>query len=66
MPDLSPNNAKNSAFNYWRAKAEKISKEVNYYISISTLLEEISYEYQKENQFDLGDFIIENKLSERS
>lgn len=65
MPDLSPINAKNSAFNYWKTKAEKISKEVNCTISISTLLEEIGTDSQKENQYDLGDFIIENILSER-
>ncbi|WP_322970698.1 DUF6371 domain-containing protein [Faecalibacter sp. LW9] len=60
MPDLSPINTKNSAFNYWKNKAEKIAKEVNCSISISTLLEDLGSVSQKENQYDLGDFIIEN------
>lgn len=63
MPDLSPTNAKNSAFNYWKNKAQIISKEVNCSISISSLLEENSTDYQKEQQYDLGDFIIENLMN---
>lgn len=63
MPDLSPTDSKNSAFDYWKTKAEKISKEVNCTISISILLEEIGTDSQKENQYDLGDFIIENLKS---
>lgn len=63
MPDLSPINAKNSAFNYWKNKAERIAKEVSCSISISTLLEEYSSDFQKENQYDLGDFIIEKLIN---
>lgn len=59
MPDLSPINAKKSAFDYWKNKAVRIAKEVNCSISISTLLEDLGSDSQKENQFDLGDFIIE-------
>lgn len=66
MPDLSPINAKNSAFDYWKNKAKKIAKELNCIISISTLIEENSTDFQKEKQYDLGDFIIENISTERS
>lgn len=66
MPDLSPIDAKNTAFEYWKNKAEKIAKELNCSISISTLLEDNSTDNQKENQFDIGDFIVENLMNSKS
>ena len=60
MPDLSPIDSKNSAFEYWRTKSEKFSNELNCSISISNLLEENATIQQRNLQFDLGDFIIEN------
>ena len=60
MPDLSPINSENSAFDYWKNKVDKISSELNCSISISNLLEEISSEFEKNQQLDLGDFILEN------
>jgi len=60
MPDLSPTDSKNLAFDYWKTKSEKFSNELNCSISISNLLEEIATIQQKNLQFDLGDFIIEN------
>ncbi|MGV0939971.1 DUF6371 domain-containing protein [Empedobacter sp. ULE_I140] len=65
MPDLSPIDSKNSAFEYWRAKSEKISNELNCSISISNLLEENATIQQKNLQQDLGDFIIE-ELTKKS
>ncbi|MBF0598008.1 DUF6371 domain-containing protein [Faecalibacter rhinopitheci] len=66
MPDLSPINAKKSAFDYWKNKAVRIAKEISCSISISTLLEEYSSDFQKENQYDLGDFIIENLINSKT
>lgn len=66
MPDLSPINAKKSAFDYWKNKAERIAKEISCSISISKLLEEYSSDSQKENQYDLGDFIIENLINSKT
>lgn len=63
IPDLSPIDAKNSAFDYWKTKSEKFSKEINCLISISNLLEENATEREKNLQLDLGDFIIENLKS---
>ena len=58
MPDLSPIDSKNSAFEYWRTKSEKFSNELNCSISISNLLEENASDLEKNNQEDLGDFIL--------
>ncbi|MGV0919922.1 DUF6371 domain-containing protein [Empedobacter falsenii] len=63
MPDLSPIDSKNSAFDYWKTKSEKFSKEINCSISISNLLEENATERERNLQLDLGDFIIENLKS---
>ena len=63
IPDLSPIDAKNSAFDYWKTKSEKFSKEINCSISISNLLEENATEQERNLQLDLGDFIIENLKS---
>ena len=63
IPDLSPIDTKNSAFDYWKTKSEKFSKEINCLISISNLLEENATEREKNLQLDLGDFIIENLKS---
>lgn len=65
MPDLSPIDSKNSAFEYWRTKSEKFSNELNCSISISNLLEENASIQQRNLQFDLGDFIIK-ELSKKS
>ncbi|GGF07871.1 hypothetical protein SAMN05443634_10378 [Chishuiella changwenlii] len=65
MPDLSPIDSKNSAFDYWKTKSEKFSNELNCSISISNLLEEKASIQQRNLQLDLGDFIIE-ELSKKS
>ena len=58
MPDLSPIDSKNFAFDYWKTKSEKFSNELNCSISISNLLEENASDLEKNNQEDLGDFIL--------
>ena len=58
MPDLSPTDSKNLAFDYWKTKSEKFSNELNCSISISNLLEENASDLEKNNQEDLGDFIL--------
>jgi len=58
MPDLSPIDSKNLAFDYWKTKSEKFSNELNCSISISSLLEENASDLEKNNQEDLGDFIL--------
>ena len=65
MPDLSPIDSKNSAFDYWKTKSEKFSNELNCLISISNLLEENASIQQRNLQLDLGDFIIE-EINEKS
>lgn len=65
MPDLSPIDSKNSAYDYWKTKSEKFSKEINCSISISSLLEENATERERNLQLDLGDFIID-ELSKKS
>lgn len=65
MPDLSPIDSKNSAFDYWKTKSEKFSNELNCSISISNLLEENATIQQRNLQLDLGDFIIE-EINEKS
>lgn len=58
MPDLSPTDSKNLAFDYWKTKSKKFSNELNCSISISNLLEENASDLEKNNQEDLGDFIL--------
>ncbi|MFV0236133.1 DUF6371 domain-containing protein [Empedobacter falsenii] len=58
MPDLSPIDSKNLAFDYWKTKSDKFSNELNCSISISNLLEENASDLEKNNQEDLGDFIL--------
>ena len=65
IPDLSPIDSKNSAYDYWKTKSEKFSKEINCSISISSLLEENATERERNLQLDLGDFIID-ELSKKS
>ena len=58
MPDLSPTDSINLAFDYWKTKCEKFSNDLNCSISISNLLEENASDLEKNNQEDLGDFIL--------
>ncbi len=58
FPDLSTNNSKNSAYKSWKTKAETLGKRLIMNIKINNYLELFSCSSDKENQLDLGDFII--------
>ena len=58
FPDLSTNNSKNSAYKSWKTKAETLGKRLIMNIKINNYLELFSGSSDKENQLDLGDFII--------
>lgn len=58
FPDLSTTNSKNSAYKSWKTKAETLGKRLIMNIKINNYLELFSCSSDKENQLDLGDFII--------
>jgi predicted RNA-binding Zn-ribbon protein involved in translation (DUF1610 family) len=65
FPDLSSRNSKNNAFDEWKDKAKQIGKKLKMNIEINNFLELFSDESDKENQEDLGDFIIKNLHTEK-
>lgn len=64
FPDLSSNNSKNSAYKSWKMKAELHGGKLKMNIKINNYLELFSCSSDKENQLDLGDFIIK-EISEK-
>lgn len=58
FPDLSSNNSKNPAYKSWRNKSEIFGKKLKMNIKMNNYLELFSCDSDKENQLDLGDFII--------
>lgn len=58
FPDLSSKNSKNPAYKSWKTKAEILGKKIKMNIKINNYLELFSCSSDKENQLDLGDFII--------
>lgn len=58
FPDLSTNSSKNPAYKSWRTKAETFGEKLKMNIKINNYLELFSCSSDKENQLDLGDFII--------
>ena len=66
FPDLSANNSKINAFEEWKSKAEFISGILNMNIKINNFLELFSSDYDRDNQADLADFIIENLRKNRN
>lgn len=54
------------AFEKWSLKAVEIQKQYNCKISVSTLLEEIASDADRENGLDIADFIIQQKLAEQT
>jgi len=59
FPDLSPESSKVNAFKIWQLKAATISINLNVAIRVSTYLEEIATDKQREEQWDLGDFLLQ-------
>ena len=66
FPDLSANNSKINAFEEWKSKAEFISGILNMNIKINNFLELFSSDYDRDNQADLADFILENLRKNRN
>ena len=66
FPDLSANNSKINAFEEWKSKAEFISGILNMNIKINNFLELFSSVYDRDNQADLADFILENLRKNRN
>lgn len=62
IPDLSPTEANVTALKKWESQGAKIAKVLNMEIYINNLLEEISTNKQKNEQWDIGDFIIEQQI----
>jgi len=58
FPDLSSKNTKVSAFSSWKKKGSIIGKELNIDIRVNTLLETIATETQREEQWDLADYLL--------
>jgi len=65
FPDLSAENSKINAFEEWKSKAELISKNLKMDIKINNFLELFSSDYDRENQADLADFILEDLRKNR-
>lgn len=66
FPDLSSSNSKNSAVSLWEKKAKEIGEKLNLSIKINYFLEKFATEVDKENQEDLGDFIIKQILKKNN
>lgn len=64
FPDLSPLGSKISASNIWKSKAKAFGEKYKMNIKVNNYLELFASDYEKENQEDLGDFII-RKLSKK-
>lgn len=58
IPDLAPIDAVNNPYLLWKEKGTSISRELKARISINTMLLDISTDFQKNEQWDLADFII--------
>lgn len=61
MPDLASENSKNNPYFLWKEKGQKIAKELDLVIAVNKMLLEVSTEMQREEQWDLADFIIAGK-----
>lgn len=61
FPDLSSENSKKPAYEYWKSKAKSIGSQLYISIKINDYLKLFSAPIDRENQFDLGDFIIREK-----
>lgn len=66
FPDLSSSHSKNSAAYLWEKKAKEIGEKLNLSIKINYFLEKFATEVDKENQEDLGDFIIKQILKKNN
>ena len=60
IPDLAPIDAVNNPYLLWKEKGTRISRELKVKISINTMLLDISTDFQKDEQWDLADFIIKD------
>ncbi len=60
FPDLTKENCKNTAFQFWENVGKKAVEKWNIDIKINQYLEKVSNEKQREEQQDLADFIINN------
>ncbi len=60
FPDLSAKDSKNPAMAIWKNKAENIGEKLKIDIQINSFLEQFAGEKEKENQEDLGDFILKS------
>ena len=65
FPDLSAKSSKINAFEEWKSKAELISENLKMDIKINNFLEFFSSDYDRENQADLADFILEDLRKNR-
>lgn len=66
FPDLSSSTSKNPTVYLWEKKAKEIGAKLNLSIKINYFLEYFANTIEKENQEDLGDFIIKQIKNRRS
>lgn len=65
FPDLSSSTSKTPAVYLWEKKAKEIGAKLNLSIKINCFLEYFANTMEKENQEDLGDFIIKQIKNRR-
>lgn len=66
FPDLSSSTSKNPAMYLWEKKAKEMGAKLNLSIKINYFLQYFANTIEKENQEDLGDFIIKQIKNRRS
>lgn len=59
FPDLSCSNAKINAMDLWKSQAEIIKKDINIDIRINNFIEKKASKLQREEQWDIADFIMQ-------
>lgn len=62
FPDLSPPNCKVSAYELWKTQGEYLGKKLRIEVSINTMLEKIATANNRIDQWDIADFILNNKI----
>ena len=60
FPDLSSKNSKENAFDSWKSKADFFANRFKIDLEINNYLELFASDLDRENQEDLGDFILRN------
>lgn len=62
FPDLSAPNSKISAFELWKTQGEFLGKKLRIEVSINRILEKIATIDNRIDQWDIADFILNNKI----